>query len=424
MPVLYPHDLKARKQYRLRQQRRQKRRQFRARVGTLFVVLVVATTGLGAFSFSRPVAATQPSLVAIPSETVAPLSLPWPSKGQAAVGAVGYGVLDQYKTDKPRPTASTAKIFAALMIMKAKPLKPGQQGPMITITAADEAIYHKYLSQDGSVYPVTAGQQISERRALQALLLPSANNIADLLVTWAYGSMKAYTTAANDYFKSLGFTHTTLADASGFKAQTVSTAHDLTLAGELLMQDPVLSAIVAQPQITVPGVGVVYNTNVLLGHNKEVVGIKTGHTDEAGGCFVIAVRHMVDGQPITIVSAVLGATDVASAMRSSQHIVDDAKLGFAKQTLVSADQVVAQYQPAWGSPVEARAAHDLSAVVWLPKTPPVMVKLTPAASGAAASASLGTASATVAGKTVSTPVVLDRPLPTPPASWRLYKRYF
>lgn len=424
MPVLYPHDLKARKQQLLRTQRRQRRRKLRNRVTVLGVTLLFAVTGLGIFSWARPVTAIQPSLVAVPSETVAPLDLPWPQTGQAAVGAVGYGVLDEYKTDTPRPTASTAKIFTALMIMKAKPLKPGQQGPMITITAADEANYHQYLSQDGSVYPVTAGQQISQYRALQALLLPSANNIADLLVNWAYGSMKAYTAAANEYFASLGLTHTTLVDASGFKAKTVSTAHDLTLAGELLMQDPVLSAIVSLPQIEVPGVGTVYNTNVLLRKSTEVVGIKTGHTDEAGGCFVIAVRHKVGGRSITVVSAVMGASDVPKAMQASQRIVNDAKLGFAERTVLPANQVVAEYQPAWGAPVEARATQALTAIVWLPALPSVSAKLDPVTSNLAARATVGTASATVGGKTISTPVVLSDALPTPPLSWRLYKRYF
>ena len=38
--------------------------------------------------------------------------------------------------------------------------------------------------QDESVVPIEAGEQLTERKALQALLLPSANNIAAVLAQW------------------------------------------------------------------------------------------------------------------------------------------------------------------------------------------------------------------------------------------------
>lgn len=370
----------------------------------------------------RPVEPVQASLMAVSQQSVAPLDLPWPAQGQAAVGAVGYGALDGHNSDKPAPTASTAKIFTALMIMKAKPLKPGQQGPLITVTDEDVAIYQRYVSQQGSVYPVTVGEQISEYQALQALLLPSANNIADMLVTWAYGSTDEYVKQANTYFAQQGLTKTSIADASGFSPQTVSTARDLVLAGELLIQDPVLAGIVSQKTLEVPGIGTINSTNTLLG-SDGIVGIKTGHTDEAGGCFVIALQHKVDDtHTVTIVAAVLGANDVPTAMQNSMTLANDAKLGFETRTLVRKGQTLAEYHPAWAADITAVATEDLTGLVWLPDQPDVTVNMKPVYD-VAQGVELGTAGAMFGTQTVSVPVVADSSIVPPSIAWRVFGRY-
>ncbi len=61
-----------------------------------------------------------------------------------------------------QPIASVAKVMTAYAVLKQKPLSAGQQGPMITITAADVAIYNDYVAKDGSVAKVEQGEQISE----------------------------------------------------------------------------------------------------------------------------------------------------------------------------------------------------------------------------------------------------------------------
>jgi D-alanyl-D-alanine carboxypeptidase (penicillin-binding protein 5/6) len=52
---------------------------------------------------------------------------------------------------------------------------------MIPVSADDVATYQSEKSQGQSVLPVAAGEQLSEYQALEALLVPSGNNIADLL---------------------------------------------------------------------------------------------------------------------------------------------------------------------------------------------------------------------------------------------------
>lgn len=423
MQVLYPNDLKARRQQRLRQYRRQRRKRFGVRLSFSFLAIIVLFGGVGMFAFTRPVEAVPPSLVALPGNSIAPLSLPWPRGGQAAIGAVGHGVLDERGTETPRPIASTAKILTGLLVMKAKPLQPGQEGPMLTFSAHDERVYHHYVGRGGAVYPVTAGEQISQRKALEALLVMSANNIADMLAVWAYGSMEAYVKAANEYVTSEGLANMTIADASGFSPKTVGTARDLVQAGQLLMNDSVLSAIVAQRSINIPGTGAVDSTNVLLG-GDGVIGIKTGNTDEAGGCFVIAMRHRVDkDHEVTLLAAVMGAQDVRAAMDISKRLVVDARTGFAVTTIVPADTVVAQYQTPWAGSVEATTTADLKALTWLPGNQTPQVALNAAEHGIQGSV-VGEVFVDTGVARQSVPVALKSTLQEPGWQWRIYRRYF
>jgi D-alanyl-D-alanine carboxypeptidase (penicillin-binding protein 5/6) len=68
----------------------------------------------------------------------------------------------------------------------------------------------------------------------------------------------------------------------------------------------------------------VYNTNMLLGHDG-FVGVKTGSTDAAGGCFAFRAIRWIDGKRTTITGVVLGqpGTDQAvAALAVADAMVD------------------------------------------------------------------------------------------------------
>jgi len=69
-------------------------------------------------------------------------------------------------------------------------------------------------------------EQLTELQALQALLLPSANNIAAVLARWDGGSAGRFVARMNATARSLGMTHTRYTDPSGYDDATVSTAAD------------------------------------------------------------------------------------------------------------------------------------------------------------------------------------------------------
>src|SRR4051794_33776173 len=71
------------------------------------------------------------------------------------------------------------------------------------------------------------------------------------------------------------------------------------------MRLPVFATIVATPSATLPVAGTVHNTNTLLGIHG-FVGVKTGSTAAAGGCFAFRAIRWIDGKPTAITGVVLG----------------------------------------------------------------------------------------------------------------------
>jgi D-alanyl-D-alanine carboxypeptidase (penicillin-binding protein 5/6) len=124
--------------------------------------------------------------------------------------------------------------------------------------------------------------------------------------------------------RSLGMTHTRYTDPSGYDDATVSTAADQVRVVDRAMRLPVFASIVAIPSATLPIAGTVHNTNALLGHNG-FVGVKTGSTAAAGGCFAFRAIRWIDGKRTTITGVVLGQPGhdrIAAGLAAADAMVD------------------------------------------------------------------------------------------------------
>jgi serine-type D-Ala-D-Ala carboxypeptidase (penicillin-binding protein 5/6) len=214
--------------------------------------------------------------------------------------------------------------MTAYLVLRNHPLQPGEDGPTITLTDADVADTDRRRGQEESVVSIAAGEQLTERQALQALLLPSANNIAAVLARWDAGSEDGFVARMNATARSLGMTHTRYTDPSGFDDATVSTAADQMRIVDRAMSLPEFASIVATPSAALPVAGIVDNTNTLLGHDG-FVGVKTGSDAAAGGCFAFRAIRRIDGERTTITGVVLGQLgddQIAAALMAAYVMVD------------------------------------------------------------------------------------------------------
>jgi D-alanyl-D-alanine carboxypeptidase (penicillin-binding protein 5/6) len=382
----------------------------------LAVAVVILLIVAEAINFSRPLPAVTAQTLPL-SYAPAATSLSWPAAGQAAIGTRIDGVLETHGDQKPVSIASIAKVIAALAVLKEKPLAAGEQGPTITLGQQDVDLLNYYYSNDGSIARVVAGERISEYQALQAMMLPSANNMADSLTRWAFGSDQAYAAYANQMVQTMGLENTSVTGASGFADDTLSTASDLVRLGQAVLNNPVLSDIVSQSTAVIPAAGTIHNVNWLLGEDG-VVGIKTGNTDKAGGCFLFAAKRQMQGQTVDIIGAVLGDTTLNKAISDSRQLIQSSNNNF-RLVRINAGQIVGRYSTAWGVRVDAVIRRDINLVAW--NSLPVRIKTTlkDAAAGAGAGTETGQTLASAGGQAVGSPIVLKSSIDPPAFSWRL-----
>ncbi|NII50793.1 D-alanyl-D-alanine carboxypeptidase [Frigoribacterium endophyticum] len=343
--------------------------------------------------------------------------LTFPSYGATAVQAVGWDEsLTTSGSTTPLPIASISKVVTALVVLDARPLDGGD-GPSLTLDADDVALYEAYRSQDGKVAPMALGQQLTEKQMLQVSLIESANNYADALARWAFGDTAGFVAAATAWLSENGLTSTTLVEPTGMSPSNTSTATDLVRLGEIALADPEVAAIVATPTTTVPGVGVIENSNELLGLDG-VVGIKTGTLDEAGACLLFAADYTIAGESVTVVGVMLGGVDHDSLDADVQRLLTSVSGAFQTVTATTAGDVWASYELPWGAGTEAVAATDASRLVWGDVTVTASIETESVTTGAAGD-DVGRVRFQIGDEEVDVPLVLDRALAEPDAWWRL-----
>jgi serine-type D-Ala-D-Ala carboxypeptidase (penicillin-binding protein 5/6) len=249
----------------------------------------------------------------------------WPADGVSAADISGFGVVAGPGAARPVPIASVAKLMTAYVVLHDHPLPSGGSGPDITVQSSEAAAYQSQVHDGDSLVPVVAGETLTERQALEALLLPSADNMAWILARWDAGSQAAFVARMNATARHLGMTGTSYTDPSGLDPSTTSTAADQVRLGMAAMQVPALAAITAMPTAVVPVAGVVHNYNTLLGQDG-IVGLKTGSMQAAGGCVVIAAWYNAGARNILIVAATFGQpgsaqTILPNALDAGQMLV-------------------------------------------------------------------------------------------------------
>ena len=338
-------------------------------LSTLVLLVALATAGVlwARGAFWAPVRLDQRLAGTFTVPGTAPV-LPWPTQGQAYVDVVGVGNLGSSgPANTPAPIASITKTMTAYQVLHDHPLSATDAGPTIQVT---RQLFDASRSTDGdeSGILIEVGEQLTEREALEGMLLPSAGNMARLLAAWDAGSVQTFVTRMNTEAHALGMAHTTYADPAGIDSSSKSTAADQVKLGEHVLQNATLAAIVSEKTAHVPVAGVVTNTNHLLGQDGDV-GIKTGSTSQAGGCLLFAIHITVDSVPVTLVGAVLGQpglpwTILKNAETASKTLIEGAESSLTVTPITHTGETVALLRQRGHSDVPLTSANDVNVVGW------------------------------------------------------------
>ncbi|MEU0965276.1 D-alanyl-D-alanine carboxypeptidase [Streptomyces sp. NPDC005917] len=351
-------------------------------------------------------------------------AIPWPADGQAALDVQGIGSFGSSGDQKPVPIASVAKVMTAYIVLRDHPLKSGAAGPKISV---DQAAQDQANAGQESTVDVTAGDSITQREALEGILIASANNVARLLARWDAGSEKSFVAKMNATAKKLGMTNTTYTDPSGLTNSTVSTAVDqVKLAKAAMAQEPAFREVAAMMSYDDYKGANHSNWNQLVGHNN-VVGIKTGTTTSALGNLVFAAKKTVGAETRTIIGAVIrqpaGGTDntiLSAALTGGDKLIRAAQGALESATIYKKGDVVGYVDDGLGGRTPVVATKDVAAVGWSG----LKVKLSFEAADVPHTAKAGTKVGTLtvgdgSGSAVQVPVALQKDLAEPGFSSKL-----
>lgn len=192
--------------------------------------------------------------------------------------------------------ASITKILTALVILENCDLDE-------TVTFSNEAV--NTLEPGASILGARAGDQLSVRECLYALLLQSANEVANALAEHCSGSIDAFAELMNEKARSLGCTSSNFANPSGLNDENhYTSAYDMALISQAAFSNPTFVEIDSTTYYDVPAGKLkqypdgwrYYAHHRMLKKNDSlyydgVVGGKTGYTSLAGNTLVTCAER-------------------------------------------------------------------------------------------------------------------------------------
>jgi len=210
--------------------------------------------------------------------------------GNGVSGEQLHGVRQAQKV----PMASITKIMTALVVLEnARPNEiVSVGGPAPTI--------------GGSTVGLRAGERLSVRDLLTALLVQSANDAAYALAYYVgEGSVTRFVRMMNRKAAGLNLRDTHFVRPDGLDAAGhYSSARDLFKLARVAMHKPLFRRLVRIQTTTIPGGRSLRNWNDLLFTYPGMIGVKTGHTSAAGWSEVAAARR----EGVTIYAVLLGSS--------------------------------------------------------------------------------------------------------------------
>jgi len=203
---------------------------------------------------------------------------------------------------------------------------------------------------------LVAGEKILVGDLVRAALIQSANDAADALADAASNGNRAlFVGWMNREARDLRLTRTHFVRPDGLDtAGHYSSALDITRLAEWVMGSSEVRETVRLQTSTISRGRVMKTWNDLLGVFPGVVGVKTGHTDDAGWCQVA----LLERGGLRIYATVLGAPSRAVRNQDLIELLRYARTRYKLVEVVSARGTLARVSTEYGGPSVPVAASE------------------------------------------------------------------
>ncbi len=237
--------------------------------------------------------------------------------------------------------ASTTKIMTAILAL--------ENGDLDEVMTASQAAIDD-IGVNGSNIGIIAGEKIRLENLLQALLISSANESANIIAEHIAESRDEFIRLMNKKAKDLGAYNTHFANACGIHDPShYTTASDMAKIARYAMTFPKFREIVSTKTYTMPATNkhskweTLSNTNKLMISHKseiyEINGLKTGFTGPAGHCLIASAVNKNGMELMSIVMGVKNEGARENVQKYSQELLDYGFENFKKITLVEKDKI-------------------------------------------------------------------------------------
>lgn len=263
-------------------------------------------------------------------------------------------VFFEQNSDKRVYPASTTKIMTALLVLEAVERDEVNLNSAFLITAD----MLEDLPVDGSSMNLKEGEAMTVQQLMEGLLIESGNDAAQALAVIVCGDISTFVQRMNDRAEVLGLSDTHFTNVHGLHDdEHYTTAKDLSIITREAMKNKTFRSIVAMSRVSIPATDktaarTMINTNGLLSKIKytdyyyhNAIGVKTGHTGQAGFCLVSAAQK----GDFEVVAVLLNASTDDDRHYDSRNMLAYAIDNHKSMTPIKRDDILTEIKVRFGT---------------------------------------------------------------------------
>jgi D-alanyl-D-alanine carboxypeptidase (penicillin-binding protein 5/6) len=238
--------------------------------------------------------------------------------------------LVEENSEEKLPPASLTKIMT--IYVAATELKNGK------ISLEDDVLVsEKAWRTEGSRMFIEVGKQVKLDDLIHGVVIQSGNDASVALAEYISGTEDVFADLMNKHAERLGMKNTNFMNSTGLPDPNhYTTAKDLAILARAMIKDfPEQYKLYSMKEFTYNNIKQ-HNRNKLLWRDRNVDGMKTGHTEEAGYCLVASALK----DEMRLISVVMGTDGVNARAKASQALLNYGYRFYETHKLYSAGEMI------------------------------------------------------------------------------------